>query len=158
MPEPRRRHHRRNNEGDKRRKVIYSIDTSVLLDILIPDPYFGHSSKETLKRASAEGKLVICPVVYAELSAFFRPKAELEAFLTKTGIKLSPFKKDHLWMAGKMWKDYLAGGGKRKNRILADFLIGGFSKTEADAIITRDAAFYSDTFNTKVYYLKKDSE
>ncbi len=37
--------------------MIYSVDTCVLLDILLPDPVHGIPSREVLKKASENGRL-----------------------------------------------------------------------------------------------------
>jgi len=132
--------------------VIYSVDSSVLLDMLLPDPTYGISSKEVLNRASEKGKLIICPIVYAELCPQFEKQVSLDAFLKETGINVLPFTRETLWMAGKVWKGYISRGGKRKDRILPDFLIGAFSSIKAGAIITRDKDFYKRIFRIEVYY------
>ena len=46
--------------------MIYSVDTCVLLDILLPDPVHGIPSREVLKKASENGKLAVCSIVYNE--------------------------------------------------------------------------------------------
>ena len=132
--------------------MIYSVDSSVLLDMLLPDPTHGISSKEVLNRASEKGKLIICPIVYAELCPQFERQVSLDAFLKETGIRVLPFTRETLWMAGKVWKSYISRGGKKKDRILPDFLIGAFSSIKAGAIITRDKDFYKRIFRIKVSY------
>ena len=133
--------------------MILAIDTCVLLDVLLPDPKFGETSKEVLKKAQSQGRLIICDIVYAELSPFFREKSLLDIFLDETQIKLKPCRKEVLWEAGKTWKDYLTRGGKRRERILPDFIIGAFAKLNADALITRDKRFYQQFFWAKYLLL-----
>jgi predicted nucleic acid-binding protein len=132
--------------------MIYSVDTCVLLDILLPDPVHGISSKEVLKKASKGGRSVICSIVYAELCPQFDTQVSLDIFLKETGIEVFPFTREILWEGGKAWKDYVSRGGKRKDRIIPDFLIGAFSSLKAEAIITRDSAFYKEHFQLEVYY------
>jgi hypothetical protein len=131
--------------------VIFSIDTCILLDILLPDPQFGESSKNLLKEASIKGHLLICDLVYAELSPQFSTKRDLDEFLNDTGIRVKHLSLDVLWKAGKVWKDYLKEGGKRETRILPDFIIGAFSKLSANALISRDKEFYKKYFDIKIY-------
>lgn len=132
--------------------MIYSVDTCVLLDVLLPDPSHGLSSKEILKTASEEARLVICSIVYGELSPQFDTQASLDTFLKETAIELLPFTREVLWEAGKAWKEYMLRGGKRRQRIVPDFLIGAFSSLKAEAIITRDEGFYKEHFNLQVHY------
>ena len=132
--------------------MTFSIDTCVLLDMLLPDPDFGEQSKETLNKANKRGSLIICPIVYAELCPQFEKQTDLDTFLKETGIKMQPFNREMLWMAGEVWKGYRSRGGKRKNRILPDFLIGAFTRINAKSIVTRDKTFYEKNFSLQVYY------
>ncbi len=132
--------------------MIYSVDTCVLLDILLPDPVHGVLSKEVIKKAAKDGKLVVCPIVYAELSPQFKTQVSLDTFLKETGIEVLSFTREVLWKGGKAWKKYILRGGKRKDRIIPDFLIGAFSSVKTEAIITRDRDFYRKYFDIDTYY------
>ena len=132
--------------------MIYSVDTCVLLDVLLPDPVHGILSREALKKATEKGRLAICSIVYAELCPQFDSRTSLDAFLNETGIDVLPFTREVLWKAGREWKSYARRGGKRKDRIIPDFLIGAFSCVKAEAIITRDKGFYKTYFQLNVYY------
>lgn len=127
--------------------MIYAVDTCVLLDVLLPDPVHGVSSKDVLNKAAKDGKLVICPIVYAELSPEFKTQDSFDIFLKETGIEILPFSREILWKGGEVWKAYTQKGGKRKDRIIPDFLIGAFSSVKAEAIITRDRDFYKTYFH-----------
>lgn len=132
--------------------MIFSIDTCVMLDMLLPDPDFGVMSKEKLYEANERGKLIICPIVYAELCPQFDKQTNLDTFLKETGISMKPFTSEILWRAGEVWNDYRSRGGKKKNRILPDFLIGAFTSIKAEWIITRDKDFYEKNFSLQVFY------
>jgi predicted nucleic acid-binding protein len=49
--------------------VITALDTNILLDILIPNTRYAKVSKRLLDDSLAQGTLVICESVYAELAA-----------------------------------------------------------------------------------------
>jgi len=132
--------------------MIFSIDTCVLLDLLLPDPDFGVMSQEKLHEAHERGPLIICPIVYAELCPQFDKQTNLDTFLKETGIRMKPFTSEILWRAGEVWNDYRSRGGKRKDRILPDFLIGAFTSIKAEWIITRDKDFYEKNFSLRVFY------
>ena len=51
--------------------VITAVDTNVVLDIFGADHAFGPSSKDLLRRGIAEGQLIACEVVWAQVGAFF---------------------------------------------------------------------------------------
>ena len=53
------------------------------------------------------------------------------------------------FLAGGVWKTYRESGGKR-NRILADFLIGAQALLKADRLLTRDRGFYKKYFKSLV--------
>jgi predicted nucleic acid-binding protein len=131
--------------------MIFAIDTCILLDILLPDPQFGASSRELLKRASSMGRLIICDIVYTELSPQFEEKTDLDLFLKETDIKIKHCTPDVLWQAGLVWKEYLKKGGKRENRILPDFIIGAFAEHSADILVTRDKRFFKKHFSLKCF-------
>ena len=131
--------------------MIFSLDTCILLDILLPDPSFGLASRESLKEADKIGKLVICPIVYAELCPQFSEHVPLTVFLKESNIRMFPLSTKVLWKAGMAWKHYISSGGQRKERILPDFLIGAFSSLKADAMITRDKDFYKTYFDVKIF-------
>ena len=48
--------------------MITAVDTNVLVDILEPDPRYGAASGDVLTRCLAEGTVVACDVVWAEVA------------------------------------------------------------------------------------------
>ena len=129
--------------------MITAVDTSVLLDLLLHDPAFGARSEETLRKASREGALIICEVVYAELAGLFPSHAALETFLRDTGIQLKPSRPEILWKAGELWRKFCVERPRPAavaRRILADFLIGAHAMQQAEQLLTRDKDFYRAVF------------
>ena len=51
--------------------MITAVDTSVLLDVLRPNPNFVDRSLAAIEASTATGPLVMCDPVYAELAASF---------------------------------------------------------------------------------------
>jgi len=129
--------------------VITAVDTSVLLDLLLQDPSFGARSEAALRRASGDGALVICEVVYAELAGLFPKQGALEAFLRETGVQLKPSSPDALWKAGELWRRFCVERPRHAaiaRRIVADFMIGAHAMLHAEQLLTRDTDFYHAVF------------
>lgn len=151
--------------------MITAIDTNILLDILIPGQTFAASSKNLLDHFASRGRLIICDVVFAELSAGFPSAEELDEFLLDTGIDRVPSNPEALFLAGYRWSAYT--GNKPENRmichqcgqavpadcphcgapltkrlhVLADFIIGAHALIHADGILSRDLGIYTTYFS-----------
>ena len=126
--------------------MITALDTTVLLDVLVNDPKHADRSESLLAQADEEGSLIISPAVYAELVPQARNRDELDGWLLQTGIRIIPFTADHGYTAGVAHAAYRKAGGKR-DRILADFLIGAHALHEANRLLTRDRGFYRRYFS-----------
>jgi predicted nucleic acid-binding protein len=129
--------------------VITAVDTNILLDLLLSDPAFGAKSEAALRKASQEGALMICEVVYAELAGLFPNRAALEAFLRETGIQLKASSPETLWKSGELWRNFCLHRPPTAavaRRIIADFLIGAHALVHAEQLLTRDNDFYHTVF------------
>ena len=125
--------------------MITAVDTSVLLDIFLPDDQHGEQSKQRLRAAYDAGAIIVCDIVYAELAAMFRDRAALDGALQAINVSASPISTSIAYEAGLRWKRYREAGGPRK-RIISDFLIGAHAALAADAFLTRDRGFFSTYF------------
>ncbi len=54
------------------------VDSNVLLDVLTGDAAWGEWSEEALARAGDEGRLVINPIIYVEISTGFEEIEDLD--------------------------------------------------------------------------------
>ena len=125
--------------------MISVIDTNILLDIFLPDPVYGESSLKLLEKMYQQGSLVICDIVYSELSPQFDKKKVLDESLEKMGINIISSNTDTLYQAGQLWVQYRKQQ-KGRERIIPDFIIGAFAMNQGDRLITRDRGFYRDYF------------
>ena len=148
--------------------MITAVDTNILLDILLPDPEYKEKSHAYIERGIKEGALVICEVVYSELSAFFPKKKELDSFLEDLNVDIKPSIRDSLYHAGDAWKEYVKRRGAevqcpncgnktkikcskcgkplRTRHIISDFIIGAHAEVLAETLITRDRGIYKAYF------------
>ena len=125
--------------------MISALDTSVLLDVFLPDKEFVQRSRAAIVRAYTEGALVICEPVYAELASRFDTQARLDEVLDRSKIRVEPVSRVAAFQAGRLFRRYRESAGKRE-RMITDFLIGSHATLHASALITRDRGFYRKYF------------
>ena len=125
--------------------MIAAVDTSVLLDVFLPDEHHGPRSAQRLRTAYDRGAILVCDVVYAELVPAFDDRATLDRVLREIGATPSPIDTAIAHEAGVRWRRYRRAGGPRE-RIVTDFLIGAHALAAAEAFLTRDRGFYTTYF------------
>ena len=125
--------------------MITAVDTNVLLDVFTADPRFGRRSRDALRQCRAEGSLIACEIVWAELGGAFTDAGAAREAVEGLEIEFDAVDKDIALSAGRAWHAYRSGGGTRR-RILADFLIGAHAVARAERLLTRDRGFYRSSF------------
>ena len=126
--------------------MITAVDTNILIDILEPDPEFGQASKLALRRCLQEGSVIACEVVWAEVvTAYSQKKEQVVQILRKIGIDYSPMTLEATLEAAACWYEFRKKN-KVRERIAADFLVGGHALILGDRLLTRDRSFYRDYF------------
>jgi predicted nucleic acid-binding protein len=121
------------------------VDTNILFDLLTNDPIWSDWSFRQLETHALLDRLLVNPVVYAELSVSFDRADDVDVFLDGTGIEVDEVPRAALFLAGKAFQAYRARGGS-KTGVLPDFFIGAHAMVEGISLLTRDARRYRSYF------------
>ncbi len=117
------------------------VDTNILLDLVTNDTVWADWSQRQLEVAAVRGALVINDVVYAELSVGFLRVEEVDAVLSGAQVETTTMPREALFLAGKVFQRYRAGGGTRSG-VLPDFFIGAHAAVAQLPLLTRDVRRY----------------
>lgn len=123
------------------------VDTNVLIDVLENDPDWADWSLSQLQAQSRVHRLVINPIVYAELSLTFSAFEVLDEVLSNMELPVLEMPRQALFLAGKAFVKYRRNGGV-KNNVLGDFFIGAHAAVSNLPILTRDTRRYSNYYPT----------
>ena len=121
------------------------IDANILLDIMTEDARWFAWSAEALAQAADRQRLVINPVVYAEVSIRYSRIEDLEAALPTTMFEREGIPYEAAFLAGKSFMTYRGRGGA-KHTPLPDFFIGAHAAVSGYSLMTRDAGRYRTYF------------
>ena len=124
---------------------MIAVDSSVLLDVMTEDPRFAGASASAIGQALGSGGVVVCEAVVAEVQAMLATQRNTMDTLGEFGIRFLPISEQAAVRAGFMQRRFRDRGGRRE-RVVADFLIGAHALLQCQALITRDAGFFRDYF------------
>jgi len=142
-----------------------TVDSNVLLSIFAKDTLYDRSSMLMEKYSAHE--YVINDCIYLELGVHFPKMEKLDESLNILEVSVSKGNEIDCGITITAWKTYLK---KKKfvcpsckkainpvcprckeiltfrQRVLADFLIGGFASANSDGLITLDPTYYRNYF------------
>ena len=129
--------------------MISALDSSVILDVLTNEATNASTSEQALRSAIAQGQLVVCDCVVAEIFPVFENRDQFDGFFSDWQLEFVPSTRESAILAGSHFACHLARGGRR-GRVVADFLIGAHAQHHADRLLARDRGYLRNYFKDLV--------
>ena len=123
------------------------IDSCVLLDVITGDEQWADWSAREIATAMDAGRVVINPLIYAEVSVGYQTIEELEELLPPGDYEREPLPYLAGFAAGKAFVRYRRGGGDKRSP-MPDFYIGAHAAIAGYRLLTRDVWRYRTYFPT----------
>jgi predicted nucleic acid-binding protein len=121
------------------------VDSNVILDVVTEDREWLQWSSAMLAREAERSRLVINPLVYAEVSLAFDRIEELDAAIPTDFLTREPLPWDAAFLAARAFLRYRRKGGTRTHP-LPDFYVGAHAAVAGYTLLTRDARRYRTYF------------
>lgn len=121
------------------------VDSNIWIDVIQEDPIWLDWSLAQLQQARATSRVMINPIIYAELAPTYDEPEQLDHFLKVAKATLQPLPRPAAYAAGRAFLQYRQKRGT-KTGVLPDFFIGAHAQTEGWPILTRDVARYATYF------------
>jgi predicted nucleic acid-binding protein len=109
------------------------------------DPEWFAWSAAAVEEAANSSRLILNPIVYAEVSVRYSSVEQLEDAMPSAWLEREAIPFEAAFLAGKCYREYRRRGGSRSS-ILPDFLIGAHAAVAGYRLITRDASRYRTYF------------
>jgi predicted nucleic acid-binding protein len=121
------------------------VDSNIILDVVSDDEEWGDWSASMLSQAAQSGRLIINPLIYAEVSCGYGRIEDLDEALPPEYFVREPLPWEAAFLAAKAFIRYRRRGGARRAP-LPDFYIGAHAAVSRYTLLTRDARRYSTYF------------
>jgi predicted nucleic acid-binding protein len=123
------------------------VDSCVLLDVITGDEQWADWSAEQIAVAMDTGRVVINPLIYAEVSVGYETVEELDELLPSSDYEREPLPYVAGFAAGKAFLRYWRSGGDKRSP-MPDFYIGAHAAIAGYRLLTRDVRRYRTYFPT----------
>ena len=123
------------------------VDSCVLLDVITGDERWADWSAGQIAAAMDSGRVVINPLIYAEISVGYDTIEELDDLLPASDYEREPLPYTAGFAAGKAFLQYRRSGGDKRSP-MPDFYIGAHAAVAGYQLLTRDVARYRPYFPT----------
>jgi predicted nucleic acid-binding protein len=121
------------------------VDSNVLIDVLDADSEWADRSASLLEDAARRGRLVINPLIFAEVSVALPSIEEVDALFPTEAFVREPLPWEAAFLAGQCFVKY-----RRSRELwrspLPDFYIGAHAAVTGYTLLTRDARRYRRYF------------
>lgn len=121
------------------------VDSNVILDVVAGDTAWAAWSSTAMEAIADEARLVINPIIYAEVSVGFDSIEALDEILPTTLFEREGLPYEAGFLAGKAFLAYRRRGGARLTP-LPDFFIGAHAAVAGYRLLTRDPRRYRTSF------------
>jgi len=123
------------------------VDSCVLLDVITGDERWADWSAEQIALSIDAGRVVINPLIYAEVSVAYETVEELDELLPASDYERELLPYVAGFAAGKAFLRYRRGGGDKRSP-MPDFYIGAHAAVAGYRLLTRDVSRYRTYFPT----------
>ncbi len=123
----------------------FLVDSNVVLDIVAEESSWFEWSSQALMQAANETRVLINPIIYAEVSIRFQTIEALEAALPRNLLERESIPFEAAFLAGKCFLEYRKRG-RQRNSTPPDFFIGAHAAVAGYGLITRDPRRYRTYF------------
>ena len=121
------------------------VDSNVLLDVMSEDERWYSWSADALEQVADTERLIINPVIFAEVSVRYRRIEDLDEIVPPTMLDREAIPFAAAFLAGKAYVAYRRRGGARQSP-LPDFFIGAHASVAGYRLLTRDPTPYRTYF------------
>ena len=122
------------------------VDTNILIDLRDRDQRWEPWSARAVAISRLSTSVVTTAITIGELASRGGTLSDLQGLCSTFGIQTLPLSPDAAYYAGQAHGAYRRQGGRRE-KLLADFLIGGAAKALEAELLTRDPRPYRTYFS-----------
>lgn len=121
------------------------VDSNVIIDILDADPAWAGWSQARVAEARRSGRVVINPLVFAEVAGAYTIQAEADRAISAAIYRRENLPWEAAFAAGRVFRTYRRADGSKRSP-LPDFYIGAHAEVRGYVLLTRDPSRYRSYF------------